>query len=348
MATLTETSYYARKGINISIIVVTLIIVGRFAFLGALGLKDRFFPAPPPPANFALGELPIPNFEGGEATPSGVAYTLDTADGYLPKMPATVMVYSLVPNVRVSFGTFEKMKAQAGNIGFTGEPQKIQGSLYRFQDPNNILRTLEIDEISGDFEVKYEYGSDLGVFGQKNFTSKEVIIDKAQEYFSKLGLFTPDLATGSAVVSYMRLDSQNLIPTTSLSNADAVFVSFERSPINEIPIIYPNAKKGLVSALITGSSDPSKQVLQARYFHSSVDMENTGTYNPITTEEAFELLKAGKAGFSSLPDPLPKTVPIRTVSIGYLDPYPPQGFLQPVIVFSDEKEFKAFVPAVRR
>lgn len=43
MATLTETSYYARKGVNILIIALILIVVGRLAIFGAIGIKERLF-----------------------------------------------------------------------------------------------------------------------------------------------------------------------------------------------------------------------------------------------------------------------------------------------------------------
>ncbi len=352
MATLTETSYYARKGVNILIIVVVLLIVARVLFTAALGIKDRVFPTPPPPANNALGQLPYPNFEGSFATPSGTTYTIETVDGTLPAMPATVKVYSLVPGIKVSFGTLDRMKQQAASMGFTGEPTRKSGTVYVFTDPTNSLRTLEIDELNGDFQIIYNYASNTDVFSQKDFKSKDQVVGIARGFFEDQGLITDDLATGSAQVTYMRLDGQNLVPTTSLANADAVYVSFERAPIDatEIsegtPVVYPNDQKGLVSALVTGNSNSKDAILEARYYHSSIDPNATGTYKPITTAEAFEMLKKGQAIFGSLPTPMPASIPIRSVSLGYLDPYLPQGYLQPVIVFSDDRGFLAYVPAI--
>lgn len=347
MATLTETAYYARKGVNIGIIVLVVVIVGRFLVLGALGLKDAFFPAPPPPANNALGPLPVPNFEGSLASPSGVTYALETVDGTLGTLPTTVTVYSLTPDSRVSFGTFDSMKAKAAGLGFTGEPVKAEGSTYIFTDPSDNLRTLKIDEVSGDFEIDYNYGSNLDIFANKNFTSRDQVVTQAREFFSNLGLLSNDLATGSAQVTYMRLDGQNLVPTTSLSNADAVYVSLNRNDIGDLPVVYPNKQQGLVSALIRGGGQRENSVVEAKYYHSTVDQSTSGTYNPITLTEAFDRLKSGNAIFSSLPNPLPGNIPIRSVRLGYLDPFPPQGFIQPVIIFSDDQMFEAYVPAVK-
>ncbi len=341
MASLTEISYYSRKGVNIFIIGIVVIIVGRFLIFGALALKEHFFPTPLPPANNALGTLPYPNFQGSEATPSGLTYTLETVDGTLPVLPRTLTAFALEPEFKVTFGTFDRMKSVASQMGFTSDPQKKEGSTYEFQDPANSQRTLLIDELSGNFEVKYNYSSDLGVFNDKDLSSKEAVIAKARGFFENLGLYTPDLATGSAEVTYMRLSGQNLTKTTSLANSDAVYVDFKRADVNDLPVVYPNAAKGLVSALVV------KDVLEARYYHASVDANSFGTYDPITTKSAFESLKNGQAIFASLPDPLPKSIPIREVHVGYLDPFPPQGFLQPVIVFSDDKDFEAYVPALR-
>lgn len=346
MATLTETAYYARKGVNIAFIALVVIIVGRMLIFGAIGLKERFFPTPPPPANNALGALPFPNFVGSEASPSGVTYTLETVDGGLPTMPRTVTVYALTPDSRVSFGTFDRMKAFAADLGFTGEPQKKEGSYYEFQDPKDPLRTLLIDELSGDFEINYNFGSNLDVFKTRNFTSNDELITKTKDFFEDLGLLTPDLATGSAEISYMKLDGQNLVPTTSLANSDAVYVSLKRGDLDGSPVVSPNAKKGLVSALIVGNST-NDGILETTYYHSTVDPTATGTYDPISSSDAFEKLKKGDAIFASLPSPMLNSVPIRSVSFAYLDPFPPQGFLQPVIVFTDDKDFKAYVPAVK-
>lgn len=315
--------------------------------MGALGLKERFFPTPPPPANNALGPLPMPNFEGSLATPSGLTYTLETVDGTLPEMPVTVTVFSLNPDNQATFGTFDRMKAQAARMGFASEPEKKENSTYLFQDPINPQRTLLIDELSGDFEVSYNYGSDLGIFSQGDFESREQIISRGRAFFDDLELMTPDLATGSAEVLYMKLDGQNLVKTTSLANADAVYVNFRRSDVDETPVVYPNTQKGLVSTLVIPNADQQKGILEARYYHSTVDSDSTGTYEPITTEEAFTRLKKGEAVFASLPDPLPSSIPIRSITLGFLDPFPPQPYLQPVIVFSDDKDFSAYVPAVK-
>ncbi len=347
MATLTETAYYARKAVNIGIIALVVIIVGRFLILGAISLKNTFFPTPPPPANNALGPLPYPNFDGSLATPSGVTYTLETVDGTLPPMPRTVKVFALTPDSQVSFGTFDRMKSFAAEMGFTSEPQKQSGTTYEFQDPENSLRTLHIDEISGDFDLNYNYASDIEAFNPRDFSSNEDVIEKTKSFFEGLDLITEDLATGTAEVSYVKLDGQNLIPTTSLSNSDAVYVTLKRFDVDETPVVYPNSMHGLVSALIVGNSTKNDGVLEATYYHSSVDQDNSGTYDPITTKQAFEKMQKGEAIFASLPNPLPKNIPVRSVKLAYFDPFPPQGFLQPVIVFTDDKDFTAYVPAVK-
>lgn len=337
MTTLSETAYFARKGINIGAILLVLIIILRIVFNVAVGLKDKYFPAPPPPATVAFGKLPYPNFSGSLATPSGaVSYTIETVDGNLPTLPTTMKVY-FMPKAGPSFGSFEKMKGQAVKLGFTDVPSKTGPTSWRFTDHDNPLRVLDIDEISGSFRLNYNYLSDLALFNEKNFTSVENIISQAQSFFDSQG--TPSVA-------YFRLDAGTLVPTTALSNADAVGVTLNRADLEKVPVVSPDARQGLVSILFSSTNDSKRKILEARYFYSPVSGENSATYPLIKATVAFEKLKAEKAIFASLPSPMPNSIAIRQVYLAYFDPYPPQNFLQPVLVFSDQKGFIAYVPVI--
>lgn len=346
MATLTETAYLTRKLVNLGVIALVVLIVLKITFGLIVGLWQMIFPPPPPPATVAFGKLPYPSAQNNVATPSGtITYSLETPGGELLTMPHTVKVF-FMPRPGPSFGSFERMKAQAGKMGFTDVPRKVSSTAWRFSDPSTPLRTLDIDEISDNFRLSYSYQSDLSLFAQRNFSSVESLISQGRSFFDGQGLFSTDLKAAEASVAYFQLDAGALVSATSLSNADAVGVSFNRLAVEELPVVSPDPKQGLVSVLLSGSSDPKKQVLEARYFYTPIDLENFATYPVISAESAYERLKAGMAFYASLPSPVPTAVTIRKVALSYLDPYPPQSYLQPVLVFSDEKGFVAYVPVV--
>lgn len=348
MATLTETAYLTRKTVNIGLILLAVVIILRLGFGLVTDLWRKVFPPPPPLATVAFGKLPYPTAQNGVATPSGgISYSLETATGQLPEMPKNLKVF-FMPRPGPAFGSFEKMKALASRLGFSDNPApvKVGSTAWRFSDATTPLRHLDIDEITQNFRVTYDYVSDQSLFTEKNFSSAANIVSTAQSFFSGAGLFSADLQTVSPIITYFKLDSGALVQTTSLSNADAVGISFNRSAIDKAPVVSPDPKQGLVSVLLSGSSDSKKRVLEGRYFYTAIDLENFATYPVISAASAFEKLKAGHAFYASIPIPVPTNVSIRNVSLAYLDSYPPQSYLQPVLVFSDEKGFIAYVPVV--
>lgn len=337
MATLTETAFITRKTLSVGVILLVLLIVARIIIGFSASLWQKFFPAPPPPPTLAFGRLPYPSAQNNLATPSGVInYTLETPDGGFPPLPPTVKVY-FMPPPGASFGSFDKMKAAANRLGFTDIPVRVGPTTWKFTDKDNPLRVLDIDEVSGNFHLVYNYQSDLSLFGDKNFTSTEQVISNAQSFFT-------DLKDSQPSVYFYKLDAGDLVVTTALANADAVGVTLSRPKIDGLPVVSPDFRRGLYSILYSGTNDQKKKILEARYFVAPIDLQNWATYPLISAADAFEKLKSRQAIFASLPTI--QNITIRKIYLAYLDPYPAQKYLQPVLVFSDEKGFVAYVPIV--
>ena len=351
MATLTETAFVTRKLINIGIILVVVGVILRIVIMGAVGLYNTLFPKAPPAPTAIFGSLPQPSAQNNIATLSGtITYSLETADGALPKMPYTFRVY-FITHATSSFGSFDRMKATAGSLGFTDIPSRTSATAWRFVDKATPLRVLDIDEISQNFRIKYNYLSDRSLFSEKNFSSDDQVSNEALGFFDKTGLLSTDFRGGSKFITYYKFDAGALVQTTSLANADAIGVTLTRANIDsgdtllgKIPVLSPDYRQGLVSILFSGSGNSKKRVLEARFLASPVDLETFGTYSSIKVEDAWARLLSAKAIYASLPTPMSNTIVIRKVSFAYLDPYPAQSFLQPVMVFSDEKGFVAYVP----
>lgn len=344
MATLTETAFVTRKAINIGAVVLVVLVILRVSFGVIAGLWQKVFPPPPPPATVAFGKLGYPAAQNMVATPAGKAtFTLETADGALPTIPVTMKVF-FMPRAGPAFGSFDRMKMVAAKLGFLDIPRKVSATAWRFSDPATPLRSVDIDEISGHYHLTYNFLSDLAVFNDKSFSLVEEVVSQARSFFG--GVVNADLGSAVPVVRFFRLDAGAMVETTSLSAADALGVTFNRGDIDKLPVVAPDWKWGLVSILYSGSSEPKKKVLEGRYFYTPVDLENWATYPVVTAAQAWEKLKAGRAIYASLPTTQVTNVVIRRIYPALLDPYPAQSFLQPVLVFSDERGFVAYVPLV--
>lgn len=342
MASLTETAYMARKGVNISIILLIVFIILRVTWLVAGDLIAKYFPKAPPPPNCLFGPLPIPNAVNNIASASGLTVSQEAVN--LPVIPPSQSVY-FIPDATSSFGSLDRMKAQAAKLGFSGSSQRLSGNLWKFVDSANPLKTLEIDQLSGNFHLVYKYSSELSVFDGKDFGSP---VDVAMKFFESAGLLPDDLKNGFPSVTYLKLSNNTLIPATSLSGAQAIAVTLNRTSIGDSPVVSPDATLGLVSVLLSGSSDQNKKILEAKYYYRPISFENFATYPSVTLDQAVDDLRNGKAISANVPTPPTKTFNIQSMSLGYLDPFPAQPYLQPVYIFSDGKGFISYVPAVKQ
>lgn len=361
MATLTETAYYTRKGIKLLGFAAVALIVLKVSLGIFLSIWLAIFPPAPPPPTVAFGRLPKVKFPITPIASSSASYTyyLEIVEGTLPVAGKTLKVY-FIPKPTPTFGAFGKMRFQANRLGFFGEPKKVPGKadVWAFDDTVNPLRHLEYDDTIGNFRVFYDYNYDLNLFAQKSFTNQAAILNEATAFFTNLGLLTSDLSLGNQDMVYFKLDIDRLETTSSLAEADAVAVSFNKAPVvsyknietkevnDSYPIISADWKQGLVSVLFSGNTDPIKKVLEAKYYYTYVDFENWATYPTISLAAAYEDLKQGKAYVASLPVRNSKEISIRKVYLGYFDSGESQSYLQPVAVFSDEKGFVAYVPVI--
>ena len=92
MASLTDTSIIARKGIRYGIYAMIIILIARFAFRTAIDLHRRLFPPPPPAPTIKWGKLPALPFPIKDV-PEKISYKLETVDGKLPDLVDQERIY---------------------------------------------------------------------------------------------------------------------------------------------------------------------------------------------------------------------------------------------------------------
>jgi hypothetical protein len=257
MSSLTQTAYLSRKLINISFVVIVFGIIIKMAFGYGLALWQEWFPPPPPPATVAFGKLPYPIAQNNVATPSGITYRIETIDSSLPVLPPNLKVFHMI-RPGPTFGSYQRMTSKASRMGFTDVPRKATETAWRFTDPINPLRTLDIDEVTGNFRVVYNFISDQSIFSAGVFSSEDQPIAETKSFFTSIDGFPDDIVTGTPSAVYLRLDAGALIPATSLSNTEAMSITLNRAPLEGFPIVNPDPKQGLVSALVSGSTDQKK------------------------------------------------------------------------------------------
>ena len=355
MATLTETAYYSRRTVNILVVGIIGFVVLKLMFNAGVAVWIILFPPPPLPPNVAFGVLPFPNMAPAvqSSASAQASYSLETIGGGLPKFPVSVKVYSLPQRV-VSFGDYDKMIIAAKTLGFLTLPQRVQnkGNIWLFGDGTNPFRHLEYDATTGNFHLYYDFAYDKDLFVRRNFSTKEKIISEAKSYMSSAGLAVDEFEGGDQVLSFFKFEVDHLTPTETFADADMVTVGFRRPNIiqekNSYPVISADLKQNLVSISFTGNPNKVKRVIEVRYYYSRLDIENFATYPAISSLAAYEVLKNGGAFVTSLSwaQDQNRQISIRKVYMAYLDPFPNQGFIQPVAVFSDEKGFMAYVPVV--
>ena len=344
MSSLTETAYYTRRTINWTL----LSIVGYFIlriFWGIIVMVWFIvFPPQAPPPNHAFGRLPAIKFPT-TATPSGqLTFQLQTIDGTVPGASASASVY-FMPKSAPNLLALNKTQEFAQQFQFNPAPIQENKNIYRFNDPENPLRRLRYDIVSKNFIIRYAFERDSSLFLEKNFTSIDALKLESQNILDSNGLSPSDVDLENPIISYLRLTGDQLTPTTSLSQSDAVRIDFFRLPIGGAPIVTPSAGEAPISIIFSGSVNIKKRLLQFAYTYWPIDYQTQASYSLKSSTLAWGELQQGKGYIARYPKN-GQTVTIRNVYLAYYDSFEPQTYLQPVYVFEGDEDFIAYIPAV--
>lgn len=343
MATLTETAYYTRRTINFSLIGITALIVFKLLSGYLFDIWNGIFPPKPPPPKVCFGKLPAIKFPEN-STKTGLTYSLETVDSSLPKMPTIASVY-FMPSPTTSFGAHDQMKESALRLGFDSEPTRQSDTTkWKFVDSKNALRTLDYDETTGFFLLKYNYLLDQTVLFDKDLPSKEGAISEAKNFLDSQQMLTDDLKNGAGEVVFLKFNLNTLSPVGSLSEADFIRINLRRADIEKLPVVSLSKDRSPASFLISGSKESAKRFLEVAYNYRPYSSKVSCTYPLKPVALAFEELKQGKA-FVSISKSGVSSVAVTKIYLGYYDSLDIQTYLMPVFVFEGDN-FVAYVPAV--
>lgn len=343
MASLTETAYYARRAINWFVLFVIAYFILRIAWNLVTFAWVVFFPPKPAPPNHAFGKLTTLSFPTQASPSAEITFRLETIEGGVPKASDSAVVY-FMPKSPANLLALSRTQDFAERLGFDPMPIQETKSIYRFND-TDVPRKLRYDIVSNNFIIRYAFEQDSALFAERDYPSQEAAINEAKSILQTYKLYIDDLSEGEMRVSFLRLSGDTLVPTTSLSQADAVRVDLFRRAIDGIPVLTPYPNEAPVSFIFSGSRSPKKRIIQLLYTYWPIDYQTMATYTLKPSSQAWEELTSGKGYILKYPA-IGTTVTVRSIRLAYYDSFEPQTYLQPVFVFEGDEGFMGYVAAV--
>lgn len=344
MISLTETAFYARRTINWVILGVIAYIILRIVWSLTVFFLIILFPPQPPPPNHRFGKLPQLVFPIQASPSAQLSYHLETIEGAVPKASGSATVY-FMPKAAPNLLALTNTQEFAQKLQFNPTPIQESKNIYRFNDTEFPLRRLRFDIVTSNFIIRYGFEQDFSVFSQKNLPSQEIIIQETLNLLDSNLRFHEDLDKSSPSVSYLRLSGNSLVPTTSLSQSDAVRVDIFRKSIGTMPVVTPTNTEAAISIIFTGSTIMKKHIIQFAYTYWPVDYQMSATYELKTSDEAWRELNDGRGYIAKYPINSSSVV-VRNVYLAYYDSFESQTYLQPIFVFEGDGGFVGYVPAI--
>ena len=346
MANLTTTSFYTRRAVFWGTVGLIGFIVVKAALTMSVGIWKKLSPAPVAKPDKIFGQLAAPIFPASkEKLPEQMTYKLETIEGGLPKMPTIGKVY-FMPKKQPNLLSLDRAKQKVNKMGFKSQPEAIDKSNYRWNNLQNPPTTIEMNIDTGNFSFSYPYKTDQVLLNSKNLPTNEQAAQEAKTFLSANGLLESDLASGSAEISYYRFDPPNLTAAPSLSEADFVRIVFLRTNLNDLKILPPDPKEGLISFLFSGSRDQNKRIVEAKYTYYPIEREQFGTYPLKPINDAWQELQSGQGYIAHLGENSTGNITVRKVYLAYYDSSESQNFLQLIYVFEGDRNFYGYVWAI--
>ncbi|MEX2013026.1 MAG: hypothetical protein WD967_01340 [Candidatus Levyibacteriota bacterium] len=342
MATLSSTTAWTRKiikwvGIGVGLIVAGLILFRLFEFV-----KNQITPPPPPTVSFGkLPQIAFPHSQTDEA----LSYSIDTITGALPVFPDRTNVYKTI-EMEPDLLALDKATEKVSRAGFNAFPSQVSEGVYQWSDGDStqLPKKMVFNIFSSNFNISSPFLSDPQVLSANNLPNETAAINTAQNFLSDMSSLPEDLDLDKTQATLFSIKNGSLAPSTSLSNTQAVLVSFFQKNLNSLPIVYPNPNSSTMSVLVSGG-ERSPQVVKVDFFHQNIASESA-TYPIVTAQVAFDKLKNGEV-FVASHNGGSDRVSIKEVYLGYYLGDQIQAYVMPVVVFKGNNGFTAYASAIK-
>lgn len=348
MATLTEISIASRKYVLylIAVFIGYLILSFLFNLIKSSLTTNRPIPVPPP--NVRFNKIPAPKFPQAATSSSGLQFELLNIEGRPPETTTAAKIYAM-PKKQPSLLTIQKANSFAVQLDFIKEPEVITPLYFRYTDPKDPLRTLELDAVNLNFKLKYDYLKNLKAvssipISNKNQPQKDVI-----NYIQKRGFFDDGILKGKITSEYFTFDSNSLSisKASSIATTNMVRINFFRENINDMKVVPSGFYRSNTYILYTPSPDVDTSILEVIYSYWPVAFDDFATYPLKSGASAWQELNNGYAYvINPGTNPPDKPIVVREIYLSYYDSEEPQTYLQPIFVFEGDNDFAAYLPAI--
>lgn len=343
MANLGETAIVARKAIKFGGAALVFLMVGRIVLTASVAYWKKIHPAPPPPPDVLFGKLPKIVFPQAEAQTFN--YSLETPTGGLPsKLPGQFKVF-FMPIKKANLLAYDAAQATATRLDFIQEAKKLSETEYRWDATDPIPASLTINIITGAFVLDKRWQSDETYTTPTIYYNDEQSVDRMYNLLSRVELLPDDIKTGTSTIQYLKADKDQVVSAASLSLAHFVQVNLYRAPVDNVEVVAPSSKQGLITGILALQREDQRQFVSLKYNYFPVDLTRSAVYPLIGVAEAWQRIQKGQ-GFIAGVKQSTTNVTIRDITLRYYDSDTPQQFMQPVYVFTGDPDFTAYIPAV--
>lgn len=350
MSQLTEISIVTKKIAIGFILVFVGYLLLRFMYNAGVSYWKRTHPKALIFINeTAFGKLPAPKFTQVATSSSGLKFKLENVEG-LPIKDATpaAKVY-LMPQKLPTLLDAQKARGFAAKIGFSDPEEPLSSTYYRFTDPTDKLRTLEIDITNKNFKLKYDFANSPDIFTGDTIQNKDLAMTEVKNYIQFNSLFDDAVLRGKLIPMLLKYDPETKIATaaSSLSESNLMKINFFRQDLDGKKVLPPGFNENYNFALYTPSGVVNKRILSIFYTFWPIATDDFATYPLRSSETAWQDLVDGYAIVENLGNNKPsETITIRNIYLAYYDSEEPQNYLEPIYVFEGDNDFVAYLPGV--
>lgn len=348
---LTALSQTTRKAIILVGLGVIALIIIRIALVVVIALIRNLSPATPPVANQLFGTLPAVKFNQPTLSSSKFTYNLETVDSKLPNMPTLATVYQLRTPPTL-FLSLDQAKKRAAEFGFNQEPTAQSANIYQWVDTDLPGYTFTLDVISGDFHLKSDPTKSTFLNDNKLTIDSNEAVSQARSYLKNHSSLTPLFEKGTTGVKFLNITTSQTSEVGSPAAANAFRVDIYPASIDDkFTVLNQTPMTGIISLTMLHNKDGVAQPFEINYKQLEIDTDTKGTYNIITSNQAWDGLNNGQAVVIKS-STTSGQIAISNISLGYFVEEKSK-FLKPVYVFEGtsspdktETDFTAVLPAI--
>lgn len=344
MLNLTEISITTRKLALWLFILFIIYLLLRFLAGLAVTYWKAAHPIPIPPPDVRFNKLPAPRFVSLIST-SGMKFTLENIDGKPPETTAAGKVYSM-PKKLPTLLSPERTRNFATRLGFTSEPQIIGSTLYKFIDPNDELRSLELDTVNTNIKLRYDYQKNPNIVVNSPPLVKKQAEDEIKSYTNSI--FDGSILQGKTTSELLIYDGNlnKFVAASSISSAVALRVNYFRPDIDGLKVLPPLYNSSYIYAIYSPSPLVKSRMLEIMYTFWPIAFDDFATYPLRSGPQAWQDLSDGYATVINMGNSSPENITIRNIYLAYYDSEEPQPYLEPIFVFEGDNNFTAYLPAI--